>query len=1218
MKKTIALILTFILSFSLLTEGICVTVSAEDQSLNNIELIKQNTGTLTLAQLQNEMTPLVYNAKDGTALNYRFYLPSNYDSTKDYPLVVFLHGAGQRGSDNVSQTQLMLLDTFKQSNNLMANAIVIAPQCPAGQQWVDTPWANGNYSLDNVPESNELAAVVELVNSVNSKYSTDLKRQYVFGISMGGFGTWNLIMRHRDMFTAAVPVCGGADTSMAEHLKYFPIFTIHGDADPTVPVSGTREMVNAIRAVGGTDISYIELAGYTHNVWDYCARNTDAISWLFSNVKPTLYEAENNNYITTSKNFTTRESVHASNGEVLYTANGGAISATFTGTKFNLIVTKGPRLKTLFVSLDGGEYQRVETGATVGDVLERGYITGDLSYGTHTINILLEGQAHIDAFEVFNGSLVANTLPLNSAVTVEAADTRYVQKDINWQTVNDASCDNQKGIYASHIGNGGFRFYGSQFKINSETSYNNGTLYVSIDGGAEKAVSLAGAADGYSTVVYDSGILNQRVHTVTFRAEGSVCIDSIVVYGTPNDTYGCDKCGSLLSDIALICDCCDKKVSNMLSTYQDESSDFSIVNTSSLVGGELGVSSPTAYFYDPDSGTERKNGFYLKQPVKADVYGKEANWTVDAWVYISDVTSYFMIMQFVPQSGLSMYSVANSYKFNNYTENWAYRLAMTNSETGTGRVALNSGWNHLHIPLSNLLLGSTGNEHNKAAYTHISDMGGTIDGITFHENTAANYGTYDFAVASVKLVKNDTHTCAQPTLTGISVNTLPNTTVYTEGDTFSEDGLTVKTHYTDGSTQTVTSGFELSGYDMNTVGTQTVTVSYEGFTAEFDITVEAAQTVPELKNVEIESVIDDIIISNNWVKRYHKKFSGRYALHTTIGGKVQFSFVGDQFGIVSYRSTTYDKLYVSIDGGEEIIVDLTADKPDTYFMETVYTSDLLSYEQHVVTLRTDKKGLIDGLLISGEVVKCETPIKDNVRIEVENILNAAYTGNWSKTYAWKLSAHNAMKSSNGTVTFDFEGDMLSIISYKATTQGKMFVSIDGSDEIEVDLYDESTDTLYQEKVFTEYLDYGNHTVTIRISGNAIVDAIEINRNSAETVTYEAEDKQFELTGSWKAVETWSLSNHKALQGSNGASVSFSYTGYDFKVISYKATTQGKMYISIDGAAPIEVDLYDDSTDTKYKEIALDAAGLDYGTHTVEITTSGKVILDAIKIDGTLN
>ncbi len=100
--------------------------------------------------------------------------------------------------------------------------------------------------------------------------------------------------------------------------------------------------------------------------------------------------------------------------------------------------------------------------------------------------------------------------------------------------------------------------------------------------------------------------------------------------------------------------------------------------------------------------------------------------------------------------------------------------------------------------------------------------------------------------------------------------------------------------------------------------------------------------------------------------------------------------------------------------------------------------------------------------------------------------------------------------------------------------------------------------------------------------------------------------------------TWSLSNHKALQGSNGASVGFSYTGYDFKIISYKATTQGKMYVSIDGKEAIEIDLYDASTDVKYKEIALDAAGLDYGTHTVTITTFGKVILDAVKIDGTLN
>ncbi|MBQ8533827.1 MAG: endonuclease/exonuclease/phosphatase family protein [Clostridia bacterium] len=252
---------------------------------NTIEKLIAENGTLTQDQMEAEFTPLVYNATDGTALNYCLYVPSDYNPNKSYPLVTFLHGAGQRGSNNNSQMDHMLLEYFNQSNFLMANSIVIAPQCPSGQQWVDTPWANGNYSISSVAESNELKAVVELINSVNSKYSTDSGRQYITGLSMGGFGTWDLIMRHTDMFTAAVPACGGADVTKAAALKDFPIFTVHGDADPTVPVAGTRAMVNAIKAAGGTKITYIELAGYGHGVWDYTAAESGALEWMFSQSK---------------------------------------------------------------------------------------------------------------------------------------------------------------------------------------------------------------------------------------------------------------------------------------------------------------------------------------------------------------------------------------------------------------------------------------------------------------------------------------------------------------------------------------------------------------------------------------------------------------------------------------------------------------------------------------------------------------------------------------------------------------------------------------------------------------------------------------------------------------------------------------------------------------------------------------------------------------------
>ena len=163
----------------------------------------------------------------------------------------------------------------------MTDAIIVAPQCPAGNQWVDTPWANGSYDTSRVKISNELRAVMEIMDEVEDEFSTDYDRYYVMGLSMGGFGTWDLLMRYPDYFAAGVPICGGADPSMAEELVDVPIWTFHGSADPTVPVSGTREMAEALEAAGSTVYTYEEIAGAGHGIWGTVASRKDVVEWLF-------------------------------------------------------------------------------------------------------------------------------------------------------------------------------------------------------------------------------------------------------------------------------------------------------------------------------------------------------------------------------------------------------------------------------------------------------------------------------------------------------------------------------------------------------------------------------------------------------------------------------------------------------------------------------------------------------------------------------------------------------------------------------------------------------------------------------------------------------------------------------------------------------------------------------------------------------------------------
>ena len=217
------------------------------------------------------------------SLPYRMYIPKNYDCGEMYPLVVFLHGAGERGDDNRIQVerpgQMDLI--FADYESPIYDSIVIAPQCPAGHRWVNTPWEDGNYSADDIPESDELKAVMKLIDECCREYNVDRDRIYIMGISMGGFGTWDMIMRHGERFACAMPVCGGGDPSYANKLKNIPIRTFHGSRDEAVPVASTREMFAAIAKVGGKNISYTEYDDRGHCVWDEVFPDTDNFRWMF-------------------------------------------------------------------------------------------------------------------------------------------------------------------------------------------------------------------------------------------------------------------------------------------------------------------------------------------------------------------------------------------------------------------------------------------------------------------------------------------------------------------------------------------------------------------------------------------------------------------------------------------------------------------------------------------------------------------------------------------------------------------------------------------------------------------------------------------------------------------------------------------------------------------------------------------------------------------------
>ena len=218
---------------------------------------------------------------NGFTLPYRIYIPKNYDCGERYPLLVFLHGAGERGTDN-EKNLIHVQYLFNDPESPVYDSIVLVPQCPEDSQWVLTPWENGNYCIETTPESPGLETLCMLIDECRDFYNIDDDRIYVTGLSMGGFGTWDLLSRHGARFAAGIPVCGGGDPSYAPLLKRIPIRIFHGSEDGSVPVSGSRQMFAAIRREGGTLVDYTEFDGEGHGIWDKVYEDRENIDWLYA------------------------------------------------------------------------------------------------------------------------------------------------------------------------------------------------------------------------------------------------------------------------------------------------------------------------------------------------------------------------------------------------------------------------------------------------------------------------------------------------------------------------------------------------------------------------------------------------------------------------------------------------------------------------------------------------------------------------------------------------------------------------------------------------------------------------------------------------------------------------------------------------------------------------------------------------------------------------
>ena len=230
-------------------------------------------GSNASAQQQQRTGLLTRTVRIGAAAyDYQVYVPAKMREGAKLPVIVFLHGIGQRGEGGFVPAQgganAMLRSYLEQ-----IPAIVLLPQCRSGRYWHD-------------PEMDRM--VMESLRQTVAEFEGDESRLYLTGVSMGGFGAWHLASQHAGKFAALVPICGGSSIIAADRFSPVargvgrtPVWVFHGADDPIVPVSESRGMVAALKAAGG-NVRYNEYAGVGHNVWIKVLSETELLPWMLA------------------------------------------------------------------------------------------------------------------------------------------------------------------------------------------------------------------------------------------------------------------------------------------------------------------------------------------------------------------------------------------------------------------------------------------------------------------------------------------------------------------------------------------------------------------------------------------------------------------------------------------------------------------------------------------------------------------------------------------------------------------------------------------------------------------------------------------------------------------------------------------------------------------------------------------------------------------------
>lgn len=243
--------------------------------------------SFTAAQVVSGFKAQTFSNEKSDTLVYRLLAPLAQQGDKKYPLVLVLHGAGERGQDNTKQlthgASLFLKEEIRRS----FPAYVLFPQCAEEDYWASVAINRSSLPLQldfdyNRSLTKSLQLVIDLVHTLIRTEKVDVSRIYIVGLSMGGMGTYEAVYHYPHLFAAAIPMCGAGDTERYAIKKpTLPFWIFHGSADTVIEVKHSRQMVDTIKGFSSL-IKYTEYPGVGHNSWDYAFAEPELLAWLFS------------------------------------------------------------------------------------------------------------------------------------------------------------------------------------------------------------------------------------------------------------------------------------------------------------------------------------------------------------------------------------------------------------------------------------------------------------------------------------------------------------------------------------------------------------------------------------------------------------------------------------------------------------------------------------------------------------------------------------------------------------------------------------------------------------------------------------------------------------------------------------------------------------------------------------------------------------------------